>query len=737
MREKRLKTIFIFIFASIVIILSFGASRSAFGWKEQMHKDQLSSLALRLIQEGDKDKLYQEIWLAFKEYLLQGAWDEDFPCSTGITYEPGFLSILQIQPLIRANNHYRHALSGIGLSGGPWFSSGDRDVDTITWAESNAEFSEKEEFAGGKEWKFLQWGWTPKDVGYGHMSWEEAIQRYGYTESSKKLAYYTLGFLLHLLQDMGCPEHVHDDCHAASGYTGFEWWVYDNWDKKDTLMPDITRLNPRQFKSMRDYFINLSLLGYSIDRFNGGQLLGHSPYTDPAETDLGGMFKISFNPALAIWTLDNYDKTRIMSRGDLETSSSNILNPIFKWDEIGYGRNPLWTKAHDEGEWWPTSVEMPRNNMGIENDIPGYYYLELSGETPGVTRLAADPIRNLYPRAFLPTPLPRIADQCQGWRENRVNGQHLYSLIGKKIFPHIVEHTAGLIELYYQIVSLPPFVQSVYVNQGSECKYSGVWEDVEDLSWTTETIKDVVQRNLIKEPDSSRPGDPRSSVAPGDIYFIISFSKPVRDVAVRLGHVMIHGELDRSDRLWRGACRIEEDGPAEEVRVISIKATDKDEHYGGDGGLLDRDPRTPARRKITGSEYVWFQYQSGEDDNHSIRIKRIRKEDEQLKVMSDIDLISGAWAFGRVLEGRKKFFLCRLVLTKTRGEHGYEIRGCHPNESYWELIGRDTILFRHKDGSITSRLTRRGDGYWEGPYIPHKSAPVAPGETAKPHYIER
>jgi len=706
-------------FGFILILLAFvlNTSPTALAWKEQMHKGQLTPMALNLVKLLHSKPYPSEIWMTFRGLIEQGAWDEDFPCgSSGV----------------RANNHYYHPLSGRGLSDAPWIGLGDPDVDTLTWAIKNLSLHPAEEFNGGNDWAFKGWGWTVVDVDLGDMSWKRAIERYGYTEDSKRLAYYTLGFLCHLLQDMGDPEHVHDDPHGASGYTGFEWWVWQNWDSLKP--PFLGGLKPRTFDRFEDFFRNLSLLGYSIDRFRGGGLNRELGNIDKS-SDLGKMFKVRYNRAGAEWVLDNNSGLPIL-RLSSPGGGINVVNSDFEWNWGDYRRNPLWTKGHDQGEWWPTSMEIPGSSL---NDEEGYYYIELSGDLPGEPfNAVADPGRNFSPAAFLPSPLPEVADQCTAWRVESAGDLDLYSLIGMRIFPSIVEHTAGLIEHFFDIVNHPPFVRSVQVSQPGGCRYSVSWKDIKEPPSTSISITDVRERSLTRE-SKNLPGerDEVSCFTPGHAAICITFSEPVQSVAVKMGGRTVSGSLDKDESVWTGDFILEEGGPPEETRAIAIDAEDKNNHYGNEGGRLDGNPATPAQRIEDYPDYRWIKYESGEDTNHHIQIKRIKKEDEQLKVMSDIDLISGAWAFGRVLEGSKKFFLCRLVLTKTRGEHGYEIRGCHPNESYWELIGRNTILFRHKDGSITSRLTRRRDGYWEGPYIPHKSAPVRPGETAKPHYIER
>jgi len=336
--KKTMKKITFKILSTFVILLL--TAQMAFLWKEQMHKNQLTRQALQLIKLKDGEKYGSELWREHLEFIEQGAWDEDFPCgSSGI----------------RANNHYRHALTGRALSDAPYVGMGNKDHDTLTWAKTNPNLSISEEFDSGKQWdgfkKYQQeFGWTTMDVFLGDMSWKEAVNRYGYTKDSTRLAYYTLGFCLHLLQDMACPEHVHDDPHGASGYTGFEMWVFQNWEN---IRKDTKSLNIKKLPSIDEYFINLSKLGYSINRFYGGTLSTSSPYINSI-TDLAHMFSIDYG--MGEFELSNPNGVDILE---------SYANIDFEWDPKDYEKNPLWHKGHDEGEWWPTHVEIPGNGSFV------------------------------------------------------------------------------------------------------------------------------------------------------------------------------------------------------------------------------------------------------------------------------------------------------------------------------------------------------------------------------------
>jgi|GEM_PF-3875518 len=637
MEEKRTRTSFLSTLVLMATLLSLGPAQSAFGWKEQMHQSQLTLDALKLVKKFAERKYSPEIWTSFASYILRGSYDEDFPCSGDIVPDR---SARFLNGLVRANNHYRHAISGRGLSDSPWVGLGDPDVDTLTWAKNNSSLNRAEEF-GNDLWAYKNWGWTDGDVDYGNMSWAQAIDRYGYTDESKALAFYTLGFLCHLLQDMGCPEHVHDDPHGASGFTGFEMWVYDKWD---LLEPNLESLAIKTFprieeqKRLDAYFTNLCLIGYSIDRFYGGELSIAKGKVDPA-SDLGRMFDISYDPIEAQWLLENKDKAQpvLIRTPNLESvveqGSSNLFNWDFEWSPKRYAKNPLGTKGHDQGEFWPTSVEIPGSEFG--NDVEGYYYIELSGEFPGaLSGEEADPIRHLYPKAFLPTPLPEVAGELPRWQEMDANGRHLYTLIGEKIFGPVVAYTAGLINHYYDIVNHPPYVKEVEAIQ-EENRYHAQWTENKGKRSLGRSILDVISRDLETQAATVVFG-------PGRITCRVTFSEAVQDVVVKLGNTVLPGELNPEGAIWTGQATIEESGPENEMTPLSVTALDLNNHYGGEGAALDGDPRTPARRIMPSEDnYEWIGYQEGEDTNYEFQIRRAREGESS--AAENCPPISGTW----------------------------------------------------------------------------------------------
>ena len=83
----------------------------------------------------------------------------------------------------------------------------------------------------------------------------------------------------------------------------------------------------------------------------------------------------------------------------------------------------------------------------------------------------------------------------------------------------------------------------------------------------------------------------------------------------------------------------------------------------------------------------------------------------------------GQWEFGRV----GGVHLCEVELTAEDGAFGKVLRACHPDESFWRLIGGDLHVFRD-DGVVSTIFTRVRRGDWTGDYLVDRS-------TGYVHYL--
>jgi hypothetical protein len=235
-----------------------------------------------------------------------------------------------------------------------------------------------------------------------------------------------------------------------------------------------------------------------------------------------------------------------------------------------------------------------------------------------------------------------VASQCKRWNVESIKRTpkddpiylkrtHLYDLLGKIIFPYLVEHTAGFMQYYYEIVNHPPYVTWVWVSQREGRNYDAELEDIVEKEPGKDNIQRLKSRTLNIKTDKA--------VDSGRTVFTVGFSEPVEEVQVMLGNMEIDGSLGEERLIWSGTGRIPDDGSLDGVQPITIKAKDRNEHYNDEGGLLDSVPRTPARRTVqikmpdgtskldqrlnldaVDLQYAWEDYQPGADTTHRIKV---------------------------------------------------------------------------------------------------------------------
>ena len=158
-------------------------------------------------------------------------------------------------------------------------------------------------------------------------------------------------------------------------------------------------------------------------------------------------------------------------------------------------------------------------------------------------------------------------------------------------------------------------------------------------------------------------------INPGPVSISITFSEPVEEVAVKVGRLEIRSGVPRNDdKEWSGTFRVPDDDSLSGVQQIVISAKDKDDHYGDIGGLLDKDPKIPARRSYASGSYDWKEtYKPGEDTNHQITIKPKDKppKPENLNISRpDIDKEKGK---GLVFTGKFVYSFLNDVYKKHPG----------------------------------------------------------------------
>ncbi|MEK7567516.1 MAG: hypothetical protein AAB513_01170 [Patescibacteria group bacterium] len=186
---------------------------------------------------------YPKITEEEKELIIQGSIDEDFPND---------------RPL----NHFYDPVRNIGFNN----------------------------FPTSKQW-------ASGEIINNDFSWQDALN--AYARGDEEVAFKTLGHIIHLIEDMGVPDHTRNDPHKGDGIEGvftnespYEKWANDNKGRqtlKGLYLTFVSEgITPKRENSLGDYFDFLA--NYSNRNFFSrdsikGELY---KYNEPLEVELIG-----------------------------------------------------------------------------------------------------------------------------------------------------------------------------------------------------------------------------------------------------------------------------------------------------------------------------------------------------------------------------------------------------------------------------------------------------------------
>lgn len=179
----------------ILLLLIFAVwlwegEKTAVAYKEETTHKTLTLQTLRLLDP----EAYQEIH-RYRDRLLTGVQAEDqFP---------------------RFNLHFYDPLTGLGLPRNSYTDFVEKGAfgGRLLLGELQPTNIRAPKGPGLRYMNALEWGRSemPDD-----LDWEGAIWAYDYTESARERAYEAVGHVLHLLQDMGQPDHVQNRSHPGN-----------------------------------------------------------------------------------------------------------------------------------------------------------------------------------------------------------------------------------------------------------------------------------------------------------------------------------------------------------------------------------------------------------------------------------------------------------------------------------------------------------------------------------------
>ncbi len=204
-----------------------------------------------------------------KEWIVQGAIDEDI--------EPRWM------------NHYYDPVHNEGWDGGGTETEGGARY-LPAWlvnVGARALISDKKPISS-LNWLHDQERQTAYGDFGGNHTWEKAIYEF-VANGNKKEAYYTLGFILHLIEDAAVPDHTRNDSHAPiiiKGKVIDEGSPYEQYaDKFNRSNLNIARdlkntdFKPVQKNHIDDYLRDLAI--YSNKNFFSKDTVRDQKYSEP------------------------------------------------------------------------------------------------------------------------------------------------------------------------------------------------------------------------------------------------------------------------------------------------------------------------------------------------------------------------------------------------------------------------------------------------------------------------
>ena len=461
--------------------------------------------------------------------------------------------------------------------------------------------------SGGYYEGTLKWVMDP-NTGNIH-NWPGAICAYDYTESSKQEAYYRLGHVGHLLGDMAEADHSGNAPHGGSGFTipeDLELMIGPKvWEKIDNLQV----VSLRTKKLIKTTLSNL----YSIMKH---QLIEEGQQYTSYERLIEDHVDLSL--VKDYMTEEEIGKRVHDSRFDNPPQPPISGENIRKFSKVDDFFNTMSRKSR-------AAVASAGFRVPLLLADLGKYIAAMASFSPTGAVLSF----------FLYEPVDIIP--TLDIRDTVTESQYLE--FTWPLIKEAVEHNAGLLEHFFDVVNHPPYVQEISIRQeGSTGRYHANWKaDLAEriVGWKDFKYKIVNARKMESEGKPFHDGDPiEITVAFGPHDDNGAKQIDPNTVWVTVGGTQVPGRVI-DGYIWKGYYFPEEmdEDANKKTLSIEISARDMHHHHPRDGfpdfGYeLDSIPQTPAKAHFT-PPYKWNGYENGPDLNHAIEIEPEEEEEEE------------------------------------------------------------------------------------------------------------
>lgn len=464
-----------------------------------------------------------------------------------------------------------------------------------------------------------------------------------YTPESQDRSWIYLGRFLHHIEDMSSPAHVHNDKHPP---------LVDDDDYEGLYIPEFMWGNG-----------NLALR--NTVRSATPAIVVNSPNQIWPPTPAGGGPPSSGTLAGFVYNTTNYmavlefplvfdapDPTgelQEMFPDDLNglryDDGGVLLDAFWVIDGIGQYYYKQWWSATDN--WWPDAVADEDGSSPQPDGVLAPYYIETLRENDA--NIIPPYIRDVYADPWAdPGNAVRLNSTCNGGINNSFScygdaecpggtcdGASFVELQAGVLLTPPVQYTAGAARWWYDIANLPPYLEKVEVTQpdAAPMKYNAEWTytpepdvrvlpEIGAVPNTYELIQVVKSRAFTHDPLARNYINNENNLT-----IKLSFNEPIWSITeLKLLDTAGAEVLDVKDAILtqpgnNTAVRTNEDKEWTYVLetskltglngelILMVKAKDKNNHLGGEGGELDQSPATPAKRDISGGwdplNYPW------------------------------------------------------------------------------------------------------------------------------------
>ena len=405
----------------------------------------------------------------------------------------------------------------------------------------------------------------------GNRTWERAI--YEYASGNEKEAYYTLGFILHLVEDATVPDHTRNDTHAhelqyMTGDYGSPYEEYNKQFRRDTL--DIAQgfkssgYNPVMKDSIDEYII--SLAEYSNKYFFSKDTINDPKYSDPKVVEKDDNFGYGKDENYEKFLLANITIFHIYENGEYkkienyylpekDNDSIVLLNYFTRLSREavinGAGVIDLFRRQGEEAKnninnlkipiSDSSSVKSPVNKIiGVINSAINIYNNAVSG------------IKNLFPGTSIAQTSSVINAIQPSSQENVSAVANSVNNANQPVAAPVLSSATSnnLISLQYQLNQAQLAVQALQTQANNLSNQANI-QNSQALApaVTQNTIQALSSASKIQPTSIPAPGfgggappatssDPQSGVGTGDSQ-VQSVSASIEDKATSAGKILI------------------------------------------------------------------------------------------------------------------------------------------------------------------------------------------------------